>query len=135
MNEKNQIGDGVLNEEQEIYRENILDHYKHPRHAGILEDATHRCRELNPLCGDEIEVHIKVNGSQTIEDVRFQGRGCAISQASISMLADKIIHMPASNVKALTRDDILNMLGIPISTVRMKCALLGLKAVHKSLGV
>jgi len=135
MIDKNEVGDGMLTEEQEIYRENILDHYKHPHNAGVLNKCSHRHRELNPLCGDEIEVFLRVNGTSTIKDVKFTGKGCAISQASMSMLTEKIKQQPVNAVKQMTKDDVLKMLGIPIGVVRMNCALLGLKAVHKSLGV
>ncbi len=134
MINRNQIGEGPLTEEQEIYRENILDHYKHPRHTGVLKEYSHRHRELNPLCGDEIEVFLKLNGTQIVEEVAFVGKGCAISQASMSMLTEKITHLPVEHVKQMTNDDVLEMLGIPIGVVRMKCALLGLKTIHNSLG-
>ena len=135
MTDMDHTGMGMLADEQEIYRENILDHFKHPHHAGVLHDATHHHRELNPLCGDEIEVYLKVSGSQTIEDVRFVGKGCAISQASISMLTDAIIHVPVDTVGALTKDDILDMLGIPVSAVRMKCALLALDTLQNGIKI
>ena len=133
MNEKNQIGDGVLNEEQEIYRENILDHYKHPQNMGMLDDYSFRHRELNPLCGDEIEVFIKTDDNKRVIDVKFMGQGCAISQAAIDMLSEKIKQKSVSEVKTMTGEMVMEMLGIPLSVVRMKCALLSLKTIHKSL--
>lgn len=135
MIDRDQIGEGSLTEEQEIYRENILDHYKHPHNAGVLEKCSHHHRELNPLCGDEIEVFLKVNGTNIVEEVAFLGKGCAISQASMSMLTEKIKHLPVDQVKHITREDVMEMLGIPLGVVRMKCALLGLKTIHNSLGV
>jgi len=132
MIDREQIGEGPFTEEQEIYRENILDHYKHPHHAGRLQNYTHHHRELNPLCGDELEVFLHVD-HESLRDVGFVGKGCAISQASMSMLADKIKNKSLQEIQALTRHDILEMLGISIGVVRMKCALLGLLTVQKSL--
>ena len=132
MINRNQIGEGTLTEEQEIYRENILDHYKHPHNMGMLNMHTHHRRELNPLCGDELEVFLQVD-EEHIREVKFQGKGCAISQASMSMLTDTLKNKNLKDTMALTKEDIVNMLGIPIGVVRMKCALLGLKAVHNSL--
>ena len=132
MINRDQIGEGTLTEEQEIYRENILDHYKYPRNAGMLNTHTHHRRELNPLCGDELEVFLQVD-EERIREVKFQGKGCAISQASMSMLTDTLKNKSLKDTLALTKEDIVNMLGIPIGVVRMKCALLGLKAVHNSL--
>jgi len=108
--------------------ENILDHYRNPRNYGDLEDADIRVRDSNPLCGDVVEMYIKVrNGS--IEGIRFKGKGCAISQASASMLTERVLGMKLEDVRGLSRDDILEMLGIELSPVRLKCALLSLKVL------
>ena len=113
----------------DFYKENILDHYRHPRHAGTLEDATHTHESHNPLCGDIIRIDLHVNDDDVVDRVAFKGRGCAISQASASMLAEMIEGMPLAEVKQISRDDILEVLGIEIGPVRMKCALLSLKAL------
>ncbi|MEW5958027.1 MAG: Fe-S cluster assembly sulfur transfer protein SufU [Chloroflexota bacterium] len=113
----------------DFYKENILDHYRHPRHAGTLEQPTHSHESHNPLCGDIIRIDLHVNEDDIVDQVAFHGKGCAISQASASMLAEMIEGMPLDEVKQIGKDDILEMLGIPIGPVRMKCALLSLKAL------
>lgn len=128
--DKNKIGDN-LTEDEEIYKENIIDHYKHPHNKGEIE-FTIKHRELNPVCGDELTIYLKID-KKFIKDVSFTGHGCAISQASVSMLTDKIKGMTVKEVKQLNKDDIFEMLGIPISVVRIKCALLSLKTVHRGL--
>ncbi len=132
MIDKYQVGEGMLTEEQEIYRENILDHYKHPHNFGAIKECTAHHRELNPLCGDELEVFLVIREG-VVYDVMFTGKGCAISQASMSMLTDKIKQMSIFDVKKMTKDDAIEMLGIPVGVARMKCALLGLKTVQKCL--
>lgn len=119
-------------EEEEIYKENILDHYRNPHNSGSLENPTFNHRELNPLCGDEIEMFVKLN-NKNIEEIKFKGRGCAISQASASMLTDHIKNKNINELKEIKREDVLNLLKIPIGIVRMKCALLSLKVLHKGI--
>ena len=114
----------------DMYMENILDQYKHPRNFGILEHATHKHKENNPLCGDEIEVMLIIKNGK-VEDVKFMGKGCAISMASASMLTQEIKGKSIEEVKKMTPDHILDMLGIPVGPVRLKCALLSLEVVHK----
>ncbi len=121
-----------LTEEQELYRENILDHYQHPRNKKVLADYTLTHREYNPLCGDEIQMYILLNHI-LIKDISFSGQGCAISQASASLLAEEIKGKPWGDVKKLGPWDVYNLLGIPISYARSKCALLALKTVQKAL--
>ena len=116
----------------DIYTENILDLYKNPRNKGILENATHENSRNNPLCGDEITIQLIVENDK-IEEVKFSGQGCAISQASTSMLTDKIKKMPIEKVKSLNKEDILEMLHIPVSTGRLKCALLPLDTLRGAL--
>ncbi len=116
----------------DLYRDYILDHYKNPRNAGDLPDATHRYHDTNPLCGDEITMMLKVGESGVVDDVRFIGRGCAISQASASILTEEVKGKTLDELRALDRDHVLGNLGITISPARIKCALLGLKALKGS---
>ena len=122
-----------LSPEQEIYRENILDHYKHPRNKRTINaDGCLRQDGRNPSCGDNIIVSLLVDGN-IVRDAAFEGSGCAISQASASMLTEFIVGKTPAQVLALDRDDIVAMLGIPIGPVRMKCALLGLRTAQAAL--
>ena len=113
----------------DFYKENILDHYRHPRNAGTLENPTHSHEEHNPLCGDVIRLDLHVNDDDVIDRVAFQGRGCAISQASASMLTEMIQGKTLAEAKKISKEDILEALGIEIGPVRMKCALLSLKVL------
>ena len=114
----------------DFYRENILDHYRNPRNKGNLEDATHTHEEHNPLCGDVIRIDLHVNDEDVIEEVGFEGQGCAISQASASMLTEMIQGKTLDEAKKLSKEDILEALGIEIGPVRLKCALLSLKVLR-----
>jgi len=113
----------------DFYRENILDHYRHPRNAGTLESPTHSHEEDNPLCGDVIRMELHVSEDNIIDQVAFSGKGCAISQASASMLTEMIKGKTLDEVKQIGKEDILEALGIEIGPVRMKCALLSLKVL------
>ncbi len=111
-----------------LYRENILDHYQHPRNHGMLPDPTISFEDSNPLCGDKIRMDLKVKEG-IVEDVKFSGKGCAISQASASMLTDEIKGRSLEEVKKIDKDYILEMIGIPLGPSRIKCALLSLKVL------
>ncbi len=113
----------------DFYRENILDHYRNPRNKGRLDNPTHVHEEHNPLCGDVIRIDLHVNDEDVIEEVRFEGEGCAISQASASMLTEMIQGKTLEEAKQVSKDDILEALGIDIGPVRLKCALLSLKVL------
>ena len=128
-----------MSEFDQLYREVILDHYKNPRNHGTIDDADAHAEGKNPLCGDETEIFVKFGSDgATIEDIKFSGRGCAISQAATSMLTEMVKGKQASEVATLTRDDILEEVGIPLTPVRLKCALLGLTtlkvALHREKG-
>ncbi len=123
----------------QLYREVILDHYKNPRGHGVIEDADAEAEGLNPLCGDEITIYVSfADDGETIEDVKFSGRGCAISQAATSMLVEMAKGRGASELAALPKDELLDEIGIPLTPIRLKCALLGLGvlkvALHRAKG-
>ena len=117
-----------MSEWDELFRENILDHYKHPRNKGTLEHPDITYEDANPLCGDRLRMDFRIADGR-IAEVRFSGVGCSISQAAASMLCERIEGKTLDEVKAITRDDVLEMLGIELGPVRLKCALLALKTL------
>ncbi len=119
---------------EDLYRENLLDHYENPRHHGTLEHADISHEESNPLCGDRIRIDVKLSedGSR-IAEIAFSGDGCIISQASASMLMDEVDGKPIGEVQKLERQDVLDMVGAPLTTARVKCAMLGLKVLKAGL--
>jgi nitrogen fixation NifU-like protein len=122
-----------------MYREVILDHYKNPRGHGVLDPADAVAEGQNPLCGDEITISVRFAADgETIDEVGFDGRGCAISQAATSMLTDLVKGRTATEVATLPKEELLEEIGIPLTPIRLKCAILGLGvlkvALHRSKG-
>ena len=123
----------------QLYREIILDHYKNPRGHGVIEGADVVAEGQNPLCGDEVSIYVSFDDDgETIEEVKFSGRGCAISQASTSMLMEMVAGRRADAVAEMSKDELLDEIGIPLTPIRLKCALLGLGvlkvALHRAKG-
>ena len=122
-----------------MYREVILDHYKNPRGHGVIDDADAHAEGQNPLCGDEVTISVKFGeDGDTIDEVKFSGRGCAISQAATSMLTEMVQGRSAAEVATLPKDELLDEIGIPLTPIRLKCAILGLGvlkvALHRAKG-
>jgi nitrogen fixation NifU-like protein len=123
----------------DMYREVILDHYKNPRGHGVIEHPDAQAEGVNPLCGDEVSIFVQFGADgDTIEDVKFSGRGCAISQASTSMLMEMVKGRTATEIADLPKEELLEEVGIPLTPIRLKCALLGLGvlkvALHRAKG-
>jgi nitrogen fixation protein NifU and related proteins len=128
-----------VSELDQMYREVILDHYKNPRGHGAIADADAHAEGQNPLCGDEVSIYVRfAEDGETIDDVGFEGRGCAISQAATSMLTEIVKGRKASEVAVLPKDELLEEIGIPLTPIRLKCAILGLGvlkvALHRAKG-
>jgi len=117
----------------DLYRDYILEHYRHPHNFGVLETPTVSYEGANPLCGDRITMMLDVEDG-VVKNVAFTGRGCAISQASASLLTDEIKGKPVADVEKMTPDDVLDLIGVEISPARLKCALLSLDTVAHALG-
>jgi nitrogen fixation NifU-like protein len=113
---------------EDLYRDNIIDHYQNPRNYGTLEHPDISYEDSNPVCGDEIRIDLKIDRGRVV-DARFQGHGCSISQASASMLTEEIIGKTLEEVKQIDKQYLLDLLGIPLGPVRLKCALLSLKVL------
>jgi nitrogen fixation NifU-like protein len=123
----------------DLYREVILDHYKNPRGHGVIEGADASAEGVNPLCGDEVSIFVQfAEDGETVDDVKFSGRGCAISQASTSMLMEMVKGRTAEEIAELPKEELLEEIGIPLTPIRLKCALLGLGvlkiALHRAKG-
>jgi nitrogen fixation protein NifU and related proteins len=118
----------------DLYREVILDHYKNPRGHGVIEGADAEAEGMNPLCGDEVSIYVAFGADgETIDEVKFAGRGCAISQAATSMLTEMVQGKTATEVATLDNDELLEEIGIQLSAIRLKCALLGLTTLKVAL--
>jgi nitrogen fixation NifU-like protein len=116
----------------ELYRDQILEHYKRPHNFGAVEDADLEFEDTNPFCGDEQRVTIKLDAADKVSEVAFEGKGCAISTAATSLLTDELVGMSREELVRLPKDYVLELLGIDISATRMKCAMLGLKIVKSA---
>lgn len=114
---------------EDFYRELIIDRYKNPQYRGTLNPADISFEDDNPLCGDHIHIDLRVSEDEIVQEARFDGKGCAISQASADLLMEMIQGMHLDQVKQLSKQDILDMLGIELGPVRLKCALLSLKVL------
>ena len=113
----------------DLYREQIIDRYKNPLYRGELDPNDITFEDDNPLCGDHIRIDLRLNGDQVVTEAAFSGEGCSISQASADLLVESILGKTLDEVKHLTRDDVLDLLGIELGPVRLKCALLSLKVL------
>jgi nitrogen fixation protein NifU and related proteins len=118
----------------DLYRDFILDHYRNPRNAGTLPDPDATFEDNNPLCGDKIRMDLRVKDGK-VTDVKFAGRGCAISMASASLLTEQIKGMTIADIAKLGKDEVLANVGINISAARLKCALLGIKVLKQALAM
>ena len=128
-----------MSEMEQLYREVILDHYKSPRGHGLIADADAQAEGQNPLCGDEVSISVKfASDGETIESIGFEGRGCAISQAATSMLTEMVKGRQATEIATLPKEQLLDEIGIPLTPVRLRCAILGLGvlkvALHRAKG-
>ena len=117
----------------EMYQDNILDHYENPSHWGTLDHPTFEIRDLNPLCGDEVRIQARLDDEGRLAAIRFEGKGCVISLAAASMLLEAVEGKTLDEVKKMGRQDMLDLLGVPLTTMRVKCAMLPLRALEKAI--
>lgn len=118
----------------DMYKENILDHYKKPRNFGELPSANAKAHATNPLCGDELDFALLFDAAGKVAEVKFTGRGCTITIASASMLSEKLKGMPRGAIKDMTTEEAVQLLGVPVNPARLKCATLALETVQKAIG-
>lgn len=120
-----------------MYAENILDHFQHPRHKGAIITPTIELEDANPLCGDKLKLALQIDSTNpknpVIKDIGFEGSGCAISQAAMSMIAEELYGKNLLDAENITKETIYEMLGVPLSTARVKCALLSYSLLKKAL--
>ena len=128
----NWMGEG---EKEEIYKENILDHFRNPRNFGEINNADIENSGLNPVCGDMIKMFVKLDENNNVTDVKFKGNGCAISVASTSMLTERLKGKNLEEVKKISKDEIIGMLGIELGLVRLKCGLLCLNTLNNGIKI
>ncbi len=118
--------------DETLYKEELLDHYRYPRNYGILADAQIATEILNPSCGDQVALQVTIE-NDCLAAIRFQGKGCVISQAAASLLTESSLGKPIEVLEALTKDDMLALIGISLGPTRLRCALLSLEALHRAL--
>ncbi len=116
-----------------LYQENILDHYENPHNRGRMENPMLEFRDLNPLCGDEVCIQARLDEASRLAEVCFDGKGCVISLAAASMLMEEVEGKPLEDVKKMDREAMLDLLGIPLTTMRVKCAMLPLRTLEKAI--
>ncbi len=117
----------------EMYQDHILDHYENPSHRGTLTLPTFEIRDLNPLCGDEVCIQVRLDAQEHLEAIRFEGKGCVISLAAASMLMEVVEGKTLAEVKQMGREEMLALLGVPLTLMRVKCAMLPLRALGKAI--
>ena len=117
----------------EMYQDNILDHYENPSHQGTLDQPTFEIRDFNPLCGDEVRIQARLDDAGHLAAIRFEGKGCVISLAAASMLLEAVEGKTLDEVKKMGRQDMLDLLGVPLTMMRVKCAMLPLRALEKAI--
>ena len=117
----------------EMYQDNILDHYENPSHRGTLDQPTFEIRDFNPLCGDEVRIQARLDDAGRLAAIRFEGKGCVISLAAASMLLEAVEGKTLEEVKKMGRQDMLDLLGVPLTMMRVKCAMLPLRALEKAI--
>ena len=123
----------VHTDREAIYRDNILDHYRHPRNSGVIERPHVHRRETNFSCGDQIDLYLAFDDAGQVSEAKFTGQGCAISLAAVSMLTEELVGKTREELAALREEDIFRLLGVEVGEARRRCALLGLEALRRGL--